>query len=68
MTIVKPDRVVVVLKCGPCGHEEHFPLKEFRNRRVDCGNCLCGGWMSTMDLEGVVIHQSGSANDERRKL
>lgn len=55
MTIIEPERVTVILRCGPCRHEEHIPLEKFKNQRVDCGKCLGGGWMSTMDLKGVVI-------------
>ncbi len=65
MTTIKSDRVVVVFKCGPCSHEEHIPLEKFRNRRVDCDNCLRLGYISTMDLKGVIIDP---ADNKRRKL
>lgn len=55
MTIIDLERVVVVRRCGPCGHEEHVPLEKFTNRRVDCDNCLRLGYISTLYLKGVII-------------
>lgn len=51
---IKAERAVVVLRCGPCGHEEHISLEKFKNRRTDCDNCLRLGYISTMDLKGVI--------------
>lgn len=57
MTVIEKERVVVVLKCGPCKHEEHIPLEKFRNPRISCDNCLSTGYSGWVDLEGVIIKE-----------
>lgn len=64
MTMIETKGVVVVLRCGPCRHEEHIPLEKFRNPRISCDNCLRTGHSGWMDLKGVIITDWISVKDK----